>query len=161
VEALCQSEHFVNVKCAKERFCKAYSLETLRSFRSDQICRVGDQPLVRLALHPPLEGRLQLGATIAGTLDFRFSQEAAQQSSAAPKCVQVVVMLETEEVVQDRWQAPGKRHTGPVRKVGCNVGPWICCSCMLVLALDLELDGVCDRLYVTGAALGQGVFVMD
>ena len=52
-------------------------------------CRVGDQPLVRLALHPPLEGRLQLGATIAGTLDFRFSQEAAQQSSAAPKCVQV------------------------------------------------------------------------
>ncbi|KAL0039325.1 hypothetical protein WJX79_003514 [Trebouxia sp. C0005] len=79
--------------------------------------KVGDQPLVRLALHPPLEGRLQLGATIAGTLDFRFSQEAAQQSSAAPKCVQVVVMLETEEVVQDRWQAPGKRQTGPVRKV--------------------------------------------
>ncbi|DBB01899.1 TPA: hypothetical protein ACH3X1_000495 [Trebouxia sp. C0004] len=79
--------------------------------------KVGDQPLVRLALHPPLEGRLQLGATIAGTLDFRFSQEAAQQSGAAPKCVQVVVMLETEEVVQDRWQAPGKRQTGPVRKV--------------------------------------------
>ncbi|DBB14851.1 hypothetical protein WJX82_007806 [Trebouxia sp. C0006] len=79
--------------------------------------KVGDQPLVRLALHPPLEGRLQLGATIAGTLDFRFSQEAAQQSSAAPNCAQVVVMLETEEVVQDRWQAPSKRQTGPVRKV--------------------------------------------
>lgn len=79
--------------------------------------KVGEHPLVRLALHPPLEGRLQLGATIAGTLDFRFSQEAAQQSSAAPKCVQVVVMLETEEVVQDRWQAPSKRQVGPVRKV--------------------------------------------
>ena len=106
---------------------------------------MGDQPLVRLALHPPLEGRLQLGATIAGTLDFRFSQEAAQQSSAAPKCVQVVVMLETEEVVQDRWQAPSKRQTGPVRKVGSDVNPWMRCSCMLVSAVDLELDGVCDR----------------
>ena len=80
-------------------------------------CRVGEHPLVRVALHPPLEGRLQLGATISGTLDFRFSQEAAQQSSAAPKCVQVVVMLESEEVVEDRWQAPSKRQAGPVRKV--------------------------------------------
>ena len=81
------------------------------------VCRVGHHPLVRLALHPPLEGRLQLGSTIAGTLDFRFSQEAAQQSNAAPKCVQVVVMLETEEVVQDRWQPPSKRQAGVVRKV--------------------------------------------
>ena len=78
---------------------------------------MGDHPLVRLALHPPLEGRLQLGATIAGTLDFRFSQEAAQQSNAAPKCVQVVVMLESEEIVEDRWGAPGKRQVGSVRKV--------------------------------------------
>ena len=85
--------------------------------------RVGEHPLVRLALHPPLEGRLQLGATLAGTLDFRYSQEAAQQSSAAPKCVQVVVMLESEEIVQDRWQAPGKRQVGPVRKV-CHL---LCC----------------------------------
>lgn len=86
---------------------------SLRSYN----LKVGEHPLVRLALHPPLEGRLQLGATIAGTLDFRYSQEAAQQSSAAPKCVQVVVMLESEEIVQDRWQAPGKRQVGPVRKV--------------------------------------------
>ena len=99
-----------------------------------QICRVGDQPLVRLALHPPLEGRLQLGATIAGTLDFRFSQEAAQESSAAPKCVQVVIMLETEEVVQDRWQAPSKRQTGPVRKVGSDLNPWTHCQSSMHLA---------------------------
>jgi len=132
--------------------------------QNKQIRRVGDQPLVRLALHPPLEGRLQLGATIAGTLDFRFSQEAAQQSSAAPKCAQVVVMLETEEVVQDRWQAPSKRQTGPVRKVGSDLNPWtrlstlnalgLSCSCMLVLALDLEPD-------VTAFASDQSVFVMD
>ncbi|KAL3158772.1 hypothetical protein ABBQ32_011500 [Trebouxia sp. C0010 RCD-2024] len=86
---------------------------SLRSYN----LKVGDHPLVRLALHPPLEGRLQLGATIAGTLDFRFSQEAAQQSSAAPKCVQVVIMLESEEVVEDRWGAAGKRQVGSVRKV--------------------------------------------
>ena len=127
-----QGGNCVTVMCAKQwhsHLCTAYSLETLQSLRSTQICRVGDQPLVRLALHPPLEGRLQLGATIAGTLDFRFSQEAAQQSGAAPKCVQVVVMLETEELVQDRWQAPSKRHTGPVRKVGSDVIPCMHCSC--------------------------------
>ena len=105
--------------------------------------RVGEHPLVRVALHPPLEGRLQLGATIAGTLDFRFSQEAAQQSSAAPKCVQVVVMLESEEVVEDRWQAPSKRQAGPVRKVclplahslsscsSCSCSVKLLSSCML------------------------------
>ena len=125
--------------------------------QNKQICRVGDHPLVRLALHPPLEGRLQLGATIAGTLDFRFSQEAAQQSSAAPKCVQVVVMLETEEVVQDRWQAPSKRQTGPVRKVWYYVNPCMRCSCMLVLALEFELDGVCDRSCIRSGRLCHGL----
>lgn len=97
---------------------------------------MGDHPLVRLALHPPLEGRLQLGATIAGTLDFRFSQEAAQQSSAAPKCVQVVIMLESEEVVEDRWGAAGKRQVGSVRKVCLPLPPLSLqpfSTCMLVL----------------------------
>lgn len=152
-----QWRDFVNVKCATQRICKAYSLETLQLLRSTQICRVGDHPLVRLALHPPLEGCLQLGATIAGTLDFRFSQEAAQQSGAAPKCVQVVVMLETEEVVQDRWQAPSKRQTGPVRKVGSDVIPCMCCSCMLVIAVELELVGLCDRCGIRSERLCHGL----
>ena len=78
-------------------------------------CRVGDHPLVRISLHSPIEGQLQLGSTLAGTLDFRFSQ--AQQEAAAPKCVQVVIMLETEERVQDQWQAPSKRQIAPIRKV--------------------------------------------
>lgn len=95
---------------------------------------MGDHPLVRLALHPPLEGRLQLGATIAGTLDFRFSQEAAQQSSEAPKCVQVVVMLESEELVQDRWQAPSKRQAGPIRRVSYLLSY----SCMLIVTCCLH-----------------------
>ena len=53
------------------------------------VCRVGDQPLVRVALHPPLEGQLQLGSTIAGTLDLRASHDAADAGVGAPKCVQV------------------------------------------------------------------------
>ena len=153
-----QGGNFVTVKCAKQwhsHLAQPIAL-TLQSLRSTQVCRVGDQPLVRLALHPPLEGRLQLGATIAGTLDFRFSQEAAQQSGAAPKCVQVVVMLETEELVQDRWQAPSKRQTGPVRKVGSDATPCMRCSCRLFQRLIWSLM-VCMR----GAASVQGVFVTD
>ena len=111
---------------------------------------MGDHPLVRLALHPPLEGRLQLGATIAGTLDFRFSQEAAQQSSEAPKCVQVVVMLESEELVQDRWQAPSKRQAGPVRRVrhlllySCMLIATCYCTlaCLLLPAVVLSMPAV-------------------
>lgn len=79
--------------------------------------RVGNHSLVRISLHPPLEGQLQPGSTLAGTLDFRFSQAAAQEDTAAPKCVQVVIMLETEERVQDQWQAPSKRQAAPIRKV--------------------------------------------
>ena len=92
-------------------------------------CRVGEHPLVRLALHPPLEGRLQLGATLAGTLDFRFSQEAAQQSSSAPRCVQLVAMLESQEVVPPTCQPLTKRLPGPVRKVWvCSGPPLLLCS---------------------------------
>lgn len=54
---------------------------------------MGDHPLVRIALHPPMEGPFQLGCTLAGTLDFRQSQEAAAQSPATPKCVQVSPIL--------------------------------------------------------------------
>lgn len=58
-------------------------------------CRIGEQPLVRVALHPSLEGSLQPGATLAGTLDFSQPATAAQQAAAdggggaAPRCMQV------------------------------------------------------------------------
>lgn len=86
---------------------------SLRSYN----LKVGNHSLVRISLHPPVEGQLQPGSTLAGTLDFRFSQAAAQEDIAAPKCVQVVIMLETEEKVQDQWQAPSKRQATPIRKV--------------------------------------------
>ena len=48
-------------------------------------CRIGDQPLVRVSLHPPLEGSLQPGSTLAGTLDFsQHAQGAAALPAASP-----------------------------------------------------------------------------
>lgn len=64
-----------------------------------------DRLLVRLALHPPRDRPLCLGATLSGTLDFRGSQEAAAADPALPKCVQVSVLLETEEKVHARWSS--------------------------------------------------------
>ncbi len=40
--------------------------------------------LAKLQLHPPLEGCLQPGATLAGLLDFRPAREASARSTAAP-----------------------------------------------------------------------------
>ncbi len=52
------------------------------------MCRMGDAPLVRVAVHHPLEGPLQPGAPLAGTLDFRAGREAAA-GGAAPRCTEV------------------------------------------------------------------------
>lgn len=49
---------------------------------------MGDSALVRVALHAPPDGPLALGALLAGTLDFRSSQEAAAADPASPRCVQ-------------------------------------------------------------------------
>ena len=43
---------------------------------------------MRVALHAPPDGPLALGALLAGTLDFRSSQEAAAADPASPRCVQ-------------------------------------------------------------------------
>ena len=51
--------------------------------------QLGEAPLVRVALHAPLDGPLVLGSVLAGTFDFRASQTASGPSSAAPKCIQV------------------------------------------------------------------------
>ena len=55
-------------------------------------CRIGDQPLVRVSLHPPLEGSLQPGSTLAGTLDFSHAVPADGGQPGAgptPRCMQV------------------------------------------------------------------------
>ena len=48
------------------------------------LCRIGDQPLVRVSLHPPLEGSLQPGSTLAGTLDFSPQPPPQPPAAAAP-----------------------------------------------------------------------------
>ena len=49
---------------------------------------MGDAALVRVAVHPPLEGPLQPGASLSGTLDFRAGREASA-GGAAPRCSEV------------------------------------------------------------------------
>ncbi|KAK9814302.1 hypothetical protein WJX72_003654 [[Myrmecia] bisecta] len=81
--------------------------------------RIGASPLVRLGVHEPLDGPLRLGSTLAGTLDFRASHEAAILHQQSPKCAQVIILLETEECVCSPWQVARRAHAAPglVRKV--------------------------------------------
>ncbi len=51
--------------------------------------RFGPGLLAKLQLHPPLEGCLQPGASLAGLLDFRPARDAAARSPSAPSCLQV------------------------------------------------------------------------
>ncbi|KAK9918728.1 hypothetical protein WJX75_006323 [Coccomyxa subellipsoidea] len=81
--------------------------------------RVGDAALVRVALHAPSDGHVALGSVLSGTLDFRASQEAAALNPEAPRCVQVAVLLETEEVVNERWRSSSaaRQQNSSIRKV--------------------------------------------
>ncbi|KAL4857998.1 Suppressor of tumorigenicity 14 [Chlorella vulgaris] len=95
--------------------------------------RMGDQPLVRVSLHPPLEGSLQPGSTLAGTLDFTQlpaaapaggdggeggAAAAAGEGRPSPCCVQVLILLETEEVVEAPWRRQVQSSgTGAIRRV--------------------------------------------
>lgn len=49
--------------------------------------RMGDSPLVRLAVHQQPEGLLQRGALLACTLDFQAGRDAAA-TGAAPRCTE-------------------------------------------------------------------------
>ncbi|KAK9844480.1 hypothetical protein WJX74_003029 [Apatococcus lobatus] len=80
--------------------------------------RFGAGMLAKLQLHPPLEGCLQPGATLAGLLDFRLARDAAARSPAAPSCLQVIVLLETEECVGQEWRPASRKSSYPsIRKV--------------------------------------------
>lgn len=88
--------------------------------------RIGDAPLVRLSVHPPLMGPLQPGATVTCTLEFptnatlnnaggATSGDGATgkkvpnaAASSSLRCMQVTVALETEESVDIVWRPVGK-----------------------------------------------------
>jgi hypothetical protein len=89
---------------------------TLRSYA----LRIGDQPLVRVSLHPPLEGSLQPGSTLAGTLDFSQAVPADGGQPGAgptPRCMQVLILLETEEIVEQPWRRQVAGGGGVIRRV--------------------------------------------
>ena len=82
--------------------------------------RIGNTPLVKVSIHPPLMGPLQPGATVAGTLEFPTTTSApltgdsagasttAALSNSGLRCMQVSIMLETEESVDSIWRPVGK-----------------------------------------------------
>lgn len=93
--------------------------------------RIGAHPLVRVSLHLPLEGALQPGATVGVTLEFArpgaqcqlHNVAAAARAGATgsgslqaptPRCMQVLVLLETEETVEAPWRPKG---AGGIRRV--------------------------------------------
>ncbi len=75
--------------------------------------RIGDAPLVRVSVHPPLMGPLQPGTTVTGTLEFPTpsTRTTAADGGSLLRCMQVSVMLETEESVESMWKPAGKGAT--------------------------------------------------
>ena len=92
--------------------------------------RIGSQPLVRVSIHPPLEGMLHPGATLGATLEFSrppTPPQPEQQGSTAgggggaagpparaPRCMHVLVLLETEEAVEAPWRP---KNSAGIRRV--------------------------------------------
>ncbi|GLC77795.1 hypothetical protein PLESTB_000955300 [Pleodorina starrii] len=82
---------------------------------------VGDQPLLRLLLHAPLEAPLQPGATFGGVLDFRQLQAAGPTSRwpgqtgtdrLPTTCYNATALLETEEVLSPECRPQSKWDGG-------------------------------------------------
>ncbi|GIL53025.1 hypothetical protein Vafri_8728 [Volvox africanus] len=81
---------------------------------------MGDQPLLRVLLHAPLEVPLQPGATFGGVLDFRqpLAISMGQLSTKPPMiCYGVAILLETEEVIPPECRPQSKRDGGGVSTV--------------------------------------------
>ena len=91
---------------------------------------MGEFPLAKVSLHPPLEGYLQPGAALAGTVDLRQSQDSAETQPNAPKCIAVAVTLETEERVEETWRQTRRPTTDTVRKVSTIYGLCVQMTCL-------------------------------
>lgn len=72
---------------------------TWRSFA----LRMGDHHLARVTLYPPLSGPLRPGATFSGVLEF-----PSPMGESCLRCVQVTVLLETEEMVDAAWRTSSR-----------------------------------------------------
>ncbi|GLI59838.1 hypothetical protein VaNZ11_001826 [Volvox africanus] len=81
---------------------------------------MGDQPLLRVLLHAPLEVPLQPGATFGGVMDFRqpIAISMGQHTVKPPMiCYGVAILLETEEVISPECRPQNKREGGGVSTV--------------------------------------------
>ena len=103
---------------------------------------MGDQPLVRVALHPPLEGQLQLGSTIAGTLDLRASHEAAGAGTGAPNCVQVSHAQggPQQALIEGASCQPGQRAKAKHVRHADAAKPKGCAQSSMALLFDIGLS---------------------
>mmetsp|Transcript_1295 Transcript_1295/g.3717 ORF Transcript_1295/g.3717 Transcript_1295/m.3717 type:complete len:478 (-) Transcript_1295:46-1479(-) len=82
--------------------------------------RIGDHPLVKFSLHSSQEGPIHPGSTFSGMLDFQCSH--GQGQGMFPRCVQLLVLLETEECLNPEWTAssttsPSSSGLPTIRKV--------------------------------------------
>ena len=106
--------------------------------------RMNDAPLVTVCVHAPSSGPLQPGSIVSGTLEFSspspssttttttnddggdYENEGGTTATTTTtlRCLQVHVMLETEELVDSRWRLQSKKggaaalhHAAALRKV--------------------------------------------
>ena len=66
-------------------------------------------PVLKVTLQPPMEGLLQPGATFCGLLDFRHLtvDGGSNQTDQPPRCHELSVMLESEEIVAPFYSSRG------------------------------------------------------
>lgn len=87
--------------------------------------RTGPHQVARISVQPPLEGVLRPGATLGGTIEFpnhiplapqpdqlkkqgEESEDEEERSDPPPRCIQLSLMLESEETVSTTWRPSGK-----------------------------------------------------
>ncbi|KAI8475558.1 MAG: hypothetical protein J3K34DRAFT_517367 [Monoraphidium minutum] len=80
--------------------------------------RAGDHPLVRVTLQPPMDAPLQPGAALGVFLDLRAAHGPGADPSVQPTCLQVAVLLQSEEEVNAPYA-----HRGPKPGSGAEPGP--------------------------------------
>eukprot|EP00798_Chlamydomonas_sp_ICE-L_P012922 gene12922-5951_t len=93
-----------------------------------------EQSVLRLSLQPPLEGPLQPGATFGCLLDFRGLSKSKDSSSPPMCCHQLLVLLETEEVVAAEYRSKGANSV----QAGGGVTRKLYCEHQLLVLLETE-----------------------
>nr|ADI46926.1 RGP1m [Volvox carteri f. nagariensis] len=96
--------------CGLSSFTRYISRRT-SLFGKVYILNLGEQPLLRLLPHAPLEMPLQPGATFGGVLDFRTACSAAglRTNYRSMTCYDVAILLETEEVISPHCRPQTRR----------------------------------------------------